>query len=50
MFMWAADEVDDDAEDDCSGMMPPARTNTGMRLEGSATVVVAGPVNVAPVK
>ena len=32
------------------GMIPPARTNTGMRLRGTDTVVVAGPSNVAPVK
>ena len=35
---------------DCSGMIPPARTKTGMRLSGSDTVTVVGPVKVAPVK
>ena len=36
--------------DDCSGMIPPARTKTGIRLSGTDTVVVEGPVKVAPVK
>ena len=33
-----------------SGMMPPALTKTGMRLVGTLSVAVAGPVKVAPVK
>ena len=46
--MWVVDPVEE--VDDCSGMIPPARTNTGMRLRGTDTVVVIGPVKVAPVK
>ena len=49
MTGWAA-ASDGVAEGACSGMIPPARTNTGIRSRGIARVVVRGPVNVAPVK
>ena len=34
----------------CSGTMPPALTNTGIRPVGTCRVWVDGPVKVAPVK
>ena len=33
----------------CSGTIPPAFTNTGMRSSGTVSVCSDGPVNVAPV-
>ncbi len=36
-------------DDVCSGTMPPALTNTGIRFSGTESVWVDGPVKVAPV-
>src|ERR1700694_2414236 len=41
---------DDPVGGDCWAMIPPARTNTGIRLRGTDRVVAIGPVKVAPVK
>ena len=49
MIGWAA-AADGVADGDCSGMIPPARTKTGIRSRGDDTVVVRGPLKVAPVK
>ena len=43
-------EVVDRTVEGCSGTIPPAFTNTGMRSRGSAMVAVVGPLKLAPVK